>query len=93
MSKSEAAALVAYPVKMGTFYESDVHYNADLNKANRLKFIEGYEQAEKDLALSWEDMRTIFSIVGRVSEKHLFDGTSDQEVYEEVLKEFKEAKK
>lgn len=48
MSKrAEEAALKAYPEKMGMFHEADIHYEADLNKAARIKYIEGYEQAEK----------------------------------------------
>ena len=49
MSKrAEDAALRAYPEKMGMFHEADIHYEADLNKAARIKYIEGYNQAEKD---------------------------------------------
>lgn len=59
MSKrAEEAGLRAYPEKMWMFYEADIHYEAALNKAARIKFIEGYEQAEKDyikLAQLWVD--------------------------------------
>ena len=57
MSKrADEAALKAYPEKMGMFHEADIHYEADLNKAARIKYIEGYEQAEKDTierAVKW----------------------------------------
>lgn len=56
ISRAEEAALEAYPKKMGMFHEPDIHYEADLNKAARIKYIEGYEQAEKETierAISW----------------------------------------
>lgn len=52
LTRAEEAGLKAYPVDMGIFHEPDIHYKADLNLAPRLKFIEGYEQAEKDLGIT-----------------------------------------
>ena len=94
--KAEAAAMKAYPVKMEMQYDQETRlplWEDDVNVVERTCYREGYDQAEKDLALCWEDMRTIFYIVIRVSEKHLFDGTSDQDVYREALREFNESRR
>lgn len=49
MNKAEERALEAYPVRMGMFYEADIHYEADLNNAARIKYVEGYKQAMSDV--------------------------------------------
>ena len=61
----------------------------DKNTHKRQYFIEGYHQAEKDLELSWADIKLIIDIVDSESLKpHLFDEID----YQEVLKRFKEMK-
>ena len=58
-------------------------------------FIQGYEQAEKDLAPTWEDMRKII----RIDEEMMDDPEAhpewmkEQPYYEEILKRYLEAKK
>ena len=60
-------------------------------------FIQGYEQAEKDLALTWEDAQLLYII----TEKYMREldkrieafPSSSQEVFEEILRRYKEAKK
>lgn len=58
-------------------------------------FIEGYEQAEKDLALTWEDIQLLDHFVLELvrEEKEGKDWGDGKEFYTEVLKRFKEAKK
>ncbi len=51
MSKAEERALKAYPIKIA------VREGFDENLRERKGFIKGYHQAEKDLALTWEDIR------------------------------------
>lgn len=52
MSKrAEELALKVYPIS--TSYLSESNGDGDRNYPRRLAFIEGYEQAEKDLALTW----------------------------------------
>jgi len=48
-------------------------------------YVEGYHQAEKDMELSWEDIKVIEKLLG-------FDNIieSPKEFYQEVLKRFKE---
>ena len=79
MSKrAEQAALRAYP------YETGV--KGLICEQSRVIFIKGYEQAEKDLALTCEDVAyivdTFYAVEGSVKEK-----------CEEVLRRFNEYKK
>ena len=50
---------------------------------------EGYHQAEKDLELTWEDIEKVCLIAREV---HQFRGFWSENVYQEVLKRFKEKK-
>lgn len=95
MSKrAEEAALKAYPVH--NVGDATLPYGEwDLNGVSRRGFQEGYETAEKDLALTWEDMKTIVQILAE-SDWYDFEISCklwSKEFYEEVLKRFKEAKK
>lgn len=58
----------------------------------------GYEQAEKDLALTWEDMKQIAMISVELSRKrfenfYVHQTISDEEHFSEVLKRFNEQRK
>lgn len=91
MSKAEDAALRAYPNVLFPFTP------LDLNAYRREAFINGYEAAEKDLALTWEDVKEIVRIADTMMD---FDPhnrpewlESDKAYYTEVLKRFNEARK
>ena len=61
----------------------------------KVAYLQGYEQAEKDLALTWEDIKAIEQIIA-TSDWYDFEINGklwSKEFYEEVLKRFKEAKK
>ena len=91
MSKAEEAAMKAYPEEI---YEDD-SWTDDLNKYQREGFIKGYEQAEKDLALTWEDVLQIRGIMAQMCvepDEHPEWLLTDEAYYEEVLRRFKEAK-
>ena len=81
MSKAEEKAEKAYPAWRNgigdEFSQNSAYYG----------FIEGYHQAEKDLELTWEDIKVIEKFLG-------FDNIieSPKEFYQEVLKRFKERK-
>lgn len=86
--KAEQRALEAYS-----------HYTAenldDVIKARKF-FAKGYELAEKDLALTWEDMRRISRILDIMVDDD-FKGEipeewGEEEYYEEVLRRFNKAK-
>ena len=86
MTKAEEAALKEYPKQN--------MYEALLDGSNGLRrevFIKGYEQAEQDLALTWEDVRKLCSL-SFVVEVDLGREISDKQHYEEVLRRFIESK-
>jgi len=61
-------------------------------------YLEGYHQAEHDLALTWKDIKAIVDIAHdleplRDSETILSELQSEEGFYKEVLKRFKEGKK
>lgn len=94
MSKAEKRALKAYPIVMSQYSDNCKEY--DSNESDRLTFIEGYHQAEKDLALTWEDMRELHIIftevdveieLGKIDIK-----TETLGYYEEVLNRFNKLK-
>ena len=93
MSKAEDRAIEKYPIEM---YEEVGWKCVDKNTHKRQYFIEGYHQAEKDLALTWEDMLVIHKCIKDAMNYHLYkmmEGMKGQKVvYEEVLKRFKERK-
>lgn len=93
--KAEKRALEAYPVKMvnGPIgYEKSVF---DFNALCRYIFQEGYEQAEKDLSLTIEDIEKIHTFLYAIkNNKHgvfTFTRLSDEQ-YKEVLRRFKAIK-
>lgn len=59
--------------------------------AEKYAFIDGYEQAEKDLALTWEDIREICtqSVLVEIDLGRL---VSDERHYTEVLNRFNKQK-
>ena len=97
MSKAEERALEAYPKETRdiTGFVVDIghpQYMRDL-------YIEGYHQAEKDLELSWEDLKLLQDISHEVLAE-VANGSVDyyqiyptqQSFLEEVLKRFKAQK-
>lgn len=97
-NRAEEAAMKAYPTK---YREIPIGYSVPINKyvTERACFVQGYEQAEKDLALTWEDIRTICLLtIGAeiVRDKpDLADNVQEkleQVFYEDVLRRFRETK-
>lgn len=104
MDKAEKRAFEVYPVKnyyykeyeyIPTSRDDGIEYEVrkvrDENFESRLKFLEGYRTAEKDLELTWEDMKTIIELDGNVGECDDFHGS--QKYYEKILEMFKEKRK
>ena len=92
MSKrAEEAALKTYPVHEGA---SPQWIKLHLSGGDCAVFIQGYEQAEKDLALTWEDIRTIFSLLDETARLLWFQNKkfNDKELCEETLRKFNKAK-
>ena len=65
----------------GNLYHSQMRQERD-------GFIKGYEQAEKDLALTWEDTSAIVEIAMDIIGEGKIHG--EQNIYTEVLKRFNE---
>ena len=55
-------------------------------------YIEGYHQAEKDLELSWEDIREIYSILLNVQEETNDDYLLTLSIPERIENEYREYK-
>lgn len=70
MSKrAEEAALKAYPPEM-IYGESTLDGKYDGNATPRYYYIQGYEQAEKDLALTKDDVWCVFNLVRELQTKY-----------------------
>ncbi len=101
MSKqAELQALIRFPEQMTPLVYQELidqfggKTEIDFNLLPRSYFQLGYEAAEKDLALTWEDIKTIVQILVD-SDWYDFEINGklwSQEFYEEVLKRFKEAR-
>lgn len=85
MSKAEERGYKAYP------YNGDYRGQGDSNSKLREAYIKGYHQAEKDLKLTWEDIKRIYHLVNEVSDD-LGVRAMYVNIYQEVLKRFKEIK-
>jgi hypothetical protein len=89
MQESDIEGLEALKY-MGMEFDSVYEFNS-ARYVQQNYFIEGYHQAEKDLALTWEDIREIDRLSGCLLT--LKGNSDDKEFYQEVLKRFKDLKK
>ena len=88
MSKAEERALERFPVHEGASEEwIEVHLKDICGD-----YIEGYHQAEKDLELSWEDIKKIYFLFKDVLNEWYGHKFSDEGICREVLKRFKAQK-
>ena len=99
MSKAEERAFKEYPVFMTTLIPANDELpliEQDCNKFTREAYIKGYHQAEKDLALTWEDIRKLDIILAEVDVEIEFNKidieTETPEYYKEVLNRFNKQK-
>ena len=84
MSKrAEQKALEAYPRSKEYAFSQRLIIN-DMRDG----FIQGYEQAEKDLALTWEDIQTIDRIVVNMARNTDEPLRRQEEFYTDVLRRF-----
>ena len=93
MSKAEEEANRRYSITRG----DDTQETSGIDMQRASDFIDGYEQAEKDLALTWEDMRELYIIFAEIDvDIELCKTDIKAETlgyYQEVLKRFKKLKK
>ena len=94
MSKAEERALEKYPQKIEWVGWDGAPF--DVNSESRVAYKQGYHQAEKDLELTWADMRELYIIFAEVDTEIELCKTDIQAgtlgYYKEVLKRFKESK-
>ena len=84
MKRAEIAALERYPKRK----DGRVRYfNCTDDDARRI-YAKGHRKAEKDMALTWEDMKIINNLGSIVIDEHLHDGWTLEQVYKEVLRRF-----
>lgn len=92
MSKrSEELALHMYPVFM--WYDNNLYCNVDANLEQRVAYRQGYEQAEQDLKLTWEDVKTIFKIADNYENELNKPKYLTQDYCQEILNRFNEQRK
>ena len=96
MSKAEEKALEAYPKKIEWVGNQWDGAPFDVNSKSRVAYEQGYQQAERDLELTWEDMAFI-RVAFDALEANIHLGAikiqpMTKEYYEEVLKRFKDYK-
>lgn len=92
MTRAEEAAMKAYPKEEGKMWASAFGtFEFDRNASERKGFQEGYEQAEKDLALTINDLELLHTFLYAVKNNKqgcfTFTRLSDEQ-YEEVLRRF-----
>lgn len=92
MSRAEKAALKAYPPKRKEVSMTGAIYTVVGGDFERRIFQEGYEAAEKDLALTPDDIKLITKIHYEIVFKDT-TGIKVGDVASEVLKRYLEAKK
>jgi hypothetical protein len=83
MSKAKEKALKAYPIKIA---ERDGY---DENLRERNGFVKGYQQAEKDLELTWKDIVHIIETYDELEFSREFATVTFNDTCKEVLKRFK----
>lgn len=92
MSKrAEEAALTLYPVTMvrrryDGIVSSEDPYDSNLH--DRYCCQKGYEQAEKDLTLTWRDIMQICDLFLEINYNQKYDTVQDK--YEKILEAFNE---
>lgn len=94
MTKAEEKALKAYPNLQDAEFNEMYPRLLFTRNTERSAFVKGYEQAEKDLALTWKDMRKIIRIDEEMMddpEEHT-EWKEEQPYYEEMLRRFNKAK-
>lgn len=101
VSKAEERALEAYPPTFtsGKRYAKRVQSEkVDTHAPIRSIFIKGYEQAEKDLALTWENIQRIVTIADLLMTKERMQNEfnklfiSPEAYYTEILNRFNKSK-
>lgn len=91
ISKAESRALEFYPMKDFNKEPNYLHTcdSKMLDEIYRQVFMMGYEQAEKDLALTWEDLELLHRLFAEEEDNF---SKHDKYFYAEALTRFKQFK-
>ena len=106
MTRAEEAALKVLPnYPLETYADEDEYIEVEsvrsmqvesVRSMQRAFYRKGYEQAEKDLVLTWKDMRKISRILDMIVDDDIKgkipEEWGDEEYYEEVLRRYNKAK-
>ena len=90
MTRAEEAALKAYPNVEQPVWDESYPKTLFVRHTERNAFIKGYEQAEKDLALTVAQVVKLDNIIMNMVAEGYNDGYKTRPFYEEVLKRFNE---
>ena len=95
MTKAEERALMAYPPTHSTGKRDAKRIQSELvdtHQTQRTIFKKGYELAEKDLALTWQDIKTIVELADDLVQDDSVTET-EEEYYKAVLDAFNKTRK
>lgn len=96
MTRAEEAALKAYPNVEQPVWDKSHPKTLFVRHTERNAFIQGYEQAEKDLALTAGKIKKILDIAERMQQEGQNSGWfppewyGTEQFYEELLKRYKQ---
>lgn len=101
MLKAEEAALLAYPPTHSTGKRDAKRIQSELvdtHQPQRTIFKKDYELAEKDYALTWQDIKTIVEIADKLVEKDVNGQLpevceTEEGYYKAILEEFNKTRK
>lgn len=91
MSKAEERALEKYPKKIEQVGNQWEGAPFDVNSESRVAYKQGYHQAEKDLALTIEDVENIDNLLWELSSEWS-DKNDNAGYFQEVLNRFNKQK-
>ena len=98
MTRAEEAGLKVYPPQFSSgerFAKRVQGEMVDTHRPIRTIFMRGYEQAEKDLELTWNDMQLIWQICDTINDTERRNTDlmcSSKAYFSEVLRRFNNAK-
>ena len=92
MSKAEDRALKKYPQKIEWVGNQWDGAPFDVNSEKRFYYQQGYKEAEKDLALTWEDISYIVKTYSKIEYDKNYKWVSFSEACKETLNRFNKQK-
>ena len=95
MTKAEEAALMAYPSTHSTGKRDAKRIQSELvdtHQTQRTIFKKGYKRAEKDLVLTWQDIKTIVELADDLVQDDSVTET-EEEYFKAVLDAFNKTRK